>query len=252
MRALIALLSVLVLAACGGEDGNPDPVGAITAGAEDGAALWVTRDFGAEVVLTAEVPAGDSVLQALDRHTDVETRYGGRFVQAIGGLEGSLAEQRDWFFFVNGIEPGVGSAEIELRQGDVAWWDYRDWSRQEAAPIVVGAFPEPFLHGWDGERRPAEVEVPPGFEAEAEALLRVLGGAGGHGEPNVFRLVVEPGASGAALTARRGAADGSPATFTLTGSEEAVRAAAAALAADPSLVRYRYNARFDERGEVVE
>ena len=73
------------------------------------------------------------------------------------------------------------------------------------------------MHGWDGERRPVEVEAPPGFEAEAEALRRVLGGPGGDGEPNVFRLVIEQGAAGATLVARRGAADGSPVTFTLCG-----------------------------------
>jgi Domain of unknown function (DUF4430) len=259
-RALCALLVLLVVAGCGG-GGDGDSGGAASPAegngtaspAEvDGATVWVTRDAGAEVVLTASVPAGDSVLQALDRHADVETAYGGRFVQAVNGIEGSLDEQRDWFFFVNGIEPGVGAAEVELGEGDVAWWDYRDWSEQMAAPVVVGAFPEPFLHGWEGRRRPAEVDAPAALEAEANALLRVLGGSAGEGEPNVFRLEVEAGATGATLTARRGPGDGSPVTFTLAGSEEAVRAAATALAADPAIVRFRYTASFDERGEVVE
>ena len=44
----------------------------------------------------------------------------------------------------------------------------------------------------------------------------------------------------------------SPVTFTLAGSEPAVRAAAQALAEDPAVIRYRYTARFDEAGEVVE
>jgi hypothetical protein len=250
LRALAALLAVLVIAGCGGdEDGG---AGGGANASTGGAALWVTQDGGAEVVLTARVPAGDSVLQALDRRTDLETRYGGRFVQSVNGIQGSLAEQRDWFFFVNGIEPGVGSAEIELRSGDVAWWDYRDWSERMAAPIVVGAFPEPFLHGWDGKRRPAKVVAPAGFEAEAATLLRVLGGPDGEGAPNVFRLLVDQRASGATLRARRGAAEGSPATFTLSGSEGAVRAAARALGARPTIIRFRYTARFDETGEVVE
>ncbi len=252
MRALLALLTVLVLAGCGGSESGGGAAGDGGVAPDRAATLWVTRDFGSEVVLTAEVPAGDSVLQALDRHADIETRYGGRFVQAVDGIEGSLQDQRDWFFFVNGIEPGIGSADVELQPGDVAWWDYRDWSRREAASIVVGAFPEPFLHGWEGERRPAEVEAPAGFEREVRALSRTLGGRDGKGEPNVFRVVVEPGGSGARLTARRGAGDDSPATFTLSGSEEAVQAAAAALAEDPSIVRYRYTANFDEDGRVVE
>jgi hypothetical protein len=242
--ALAALLAVLALAGCGGGEDGSAPA------SSGGATLWVTQDAGAKVVLTAKVPVGDTVLQALDRHADLETSYGGRFVQAVNGIEGSLGGQHDWFYFVNGIEPGIGSDDVELREGDVAWWDYRDWSQRMAAPVVVGAFPEPFRHGWDGKRRPAEVIAPASLETEAEALLRVLGGSGGEGEPNVFRLVVDAGAEGATLLARRGPADGSPATFTLSGSEGAVRAAAQALAADPAIVRFRYIARFDASGNV--
>ena len=58
------------------------------------AQLWVTRDGGSEVILTTTVPAGLTVLQALDREADIETRYGGRYVQAIEGVEGSLARSR--------------------------------------------------------------------------------------------------------------------------------------------------------------
>jgi hypothetical protein len=220
----------------------------------------VTREAGAKVMLTTTVPAGESVLQALDRKTDITTRYGGRFVQSVDGIEGSLDQQRDWFYFVNGIEPGLGAGDVDLEPGDVAWWDYRDWRKQMEAPVVVGAFPEPFVHGWDGKRRPAKVVAPAGFDSEASALEHVLRGPGQTsntvsqaqgGGPNVFRLVVEPGADGATLTARRGAAEGSPVTFTLSGSEDAVRAAARALAANPAIVRYHYTARFDDAGDVA-
>ena len=89
-RAFCALLVVLALAACaGGEDGGS--AGAAQAAADGGATLWVTRETGAEVVVTAQVPAGDSALQALDRHADVETLYGGRFVQAVNGLGGAAS-----------------------------------------------------------------------------------------------------------------------------------------------------------------
>jgi hypothetical protein len=39
--------------------------------------------------------------------------------------------------------------------------------------------------------------------------------------------------------------------FTLTGTERAARRALDALLRDPTIVRYRYTARFDEGGEVV-
>ena len=119
-RALAAFLATLALAGCGGRGGSEDT--------GEAASLWVTRDRGAETILTAEVPAGLTVLQALDREADIETRYAGRFVQSIGGVEGSLSEKRDWFYFVNGIEPDVGAAEIRLRPGDIAWWDFRSWA----------------------------------------------------------------------------------------------------------------------------
>ncbi len=244
-HALLALLLALCLAACGAEGGST------AASGSDGAALWVTHDRGGDVVLTADVPAGLNAIQALDRRADIETRYGGRYVQSVNGVEGSLSKGRDWFYFVNGIEPDVGGVEVKLHGGDVVWWDFRAWSGDEDEPVVVGAFPEPFLHGWGGERRPAEVRAPPGLAGEAAELLGVLGGAAGDGEPNVFVLDPHPGAFGATLTARRGGSNDSPVTFTLTGSMAAVRAATEALADDPSIVRYRYEAEFDETGKVV-
>jgi hypothetical protein len=245
------LLVALAAAGCGGSAGGGE-ARAEGAGQGPTAQLWVTRDRGAEVLVDAVVPAGVNAIQALEEHADVETRYGGRFVQSIDGLEGSLEEQRDWFYFLNGIEADLGGAEVTVRAGDVLWWDLRSWSDQMRAPVVVGAFPEPFRRGWNGERRPAEVRGPPELDAEAAALLPVLGGADGRGEPNVFELRVVAGADGATLTARRGSANDSPVTFTLAGSLGAVRTAAEALARDPAIVRFRYEARFDEQGEPVE
>lgn len=251
-RLLAALAAALALAGCGGSGGGPGGA------SEDGtASLWVTTDRGAEVMLTATVPAGRSVLDALDAEAEIETRYGGRYVQAIEGVEGSLAGQRDWFFFVNGIEPDLGAAEVTLRPGDVAWWDFRSWAGDaQGQPVVVGAFPEPFHHGFGGVTRPVEVRGPPELAAEAEALRSLLAPAGEDperdaSEPHLFVLEVEPGAEGVTLTASRGPANDSPVTFRLAGPLGAVRAAAAALAADPAIVRYRYEARFDEAGRVV-
>ncbi len=107
--------------------------------------------------MAKKVPAGITAMDALRRGAKVETRYGGRFVKAINGLEGDVGKRRDWFFFVNGYDGDRSAADYTLRDGDVEWWDYRSWSKQQRVPIVVGAFPEPFLHGYDGKRRPAVV-----------------------------------------------------------------------------------------------
>lgn len=137
MRRPLVLLLALVLAGCG------------AGGREHGTAtLWVTRDRGEHVMYTGAIPAGLDGIQALDRTLKVKTRYGGRYVQAINGVSGSLAGQRDWFFFVNGIEGGRSAAEVHIHAGDVLWWDYRRWTPSTMSiPVVVGAYPHPFVDG---------------------------------------------------------------------------------------------------------
>jgi hypothetical protein len=148
MRRAAALLlaSAALAAGCGGEYGGTGK-----------ATVWVTRDRGKTVLLTKTVPAGLTAMQALRRVADVKTRFSGRFVQSIDGIEGSLSEQHDWFYFVNGIEADRSAVEYRLRDGDVEWWDYRSWRHKMQEPVVVGSFPEPFLHGYAGKVRPAAI-----------------------------------------------------------------------------------------------
>jgi Domain of unknown function (DUF4430) len=159
-RIVAATALLLLLAGCGP-----------AAGGEEGTAtLWVTHDRGAELVLADEVPAGQTLMRALAAKLDIETRYGGRFLQSVEGVAGSLERQRDWFWFVNGYEGDRSAAEYRLRDGDVAWWDFREWEREGEARVVVGAYPEPFLHGFAGERRPAVVRYEPSEESRAAQL----------------------------------------------------------------------------------
>ncbi len=121
--------------------------------------LWVTRDFGAEEIASfeADVGAGDSVMELLQKHLNVETEYGGGFVNAIEGLNSGYTgkagdEQRmqDWFFYINGILSGVGALDYVPADKDVIWWDYHPWGEISFAPAVIGAFPQPFLNGYRG------------------------------------------------------------------------------------------------------
>ena len=166
MRRFTLVALALVLAGCGGDEPSAGT-----------ATLWVTRDRGRAVLFEGKVPAGLTAIQALDRKLDIETRYGGRFVQAIEGVEADAAKQRDWFWYVNGIEGDRSAAEYRLHAGDVEWWDYRSWKRQMRVPVVVGAFPEPFLHGYRGRRGVVEVAVdpqPPHFVEPTLPVVRKL------------------------------------------------------------------------------
>ena len=81
----------------------------------------MTRDFGHEQLGTARIEnvrEDETVMRMLRSEFDIDTRYGGRFVQSIDGLEGAGAGgERDWFYWVNGVEGSVGAAEFELSPG---------------------------------------------------------------------------------------------------------------------------------------
>lgn len=226
---LVALLAATLLSGCGGDE---------RAGT---ATLWVTREEGRRVLVTAAVDAGQTAMQALDRETELETRYGGRYVQSVDGVAGSLDRGFDWFYFVNGFEGDRSAAEYRLRDGDVVWFDYRSWREQMRLPAVVGAFPEPFLHGYAGERRPTAVRYAvPELEEGARAIARIVRAdsvehastpvpRGAHAfvvaGDGPLRLTVDPH--------RLPARPGDPVTFVFSGD-------ARAFAADPSVVRFRY------------
>jgi hypothetical protein len=223
---LAALVLSLVLAGCGS---SPEVEGTAT--------LWITRDGGARVLYEGSVPAGLTVLQALDRHADVETRYGGRFVQAIDGVEGSLTGGRDWFYFVNGVASDRSAVEYKLRDGEIAWWDFRAWRGESEIRVVVGAFPEPLLHGFDGKRRPTVVRYSRSHQrASAEAIGRLVRARGVESAAvpvpagtNVVRIV-----DGRVRFSATASSTAGPFAFTIGGDE------AARLARDPTLARFRY------------
>ena len=197
-RALLAALLVAGLApaaGCGLGEGDERAGG--------GATLRVTRDFGrTEVgeVRLGSVREGQTVMRMLRSEFDVTTRFGGRFVQSIDGLEGEGAGgQVDWFYWVNGLEADKGAAEWEVLPGDHILWDHRDWSAAMRVPAIVGAYPEPFASGFGGKRRPVRVECEdadaPVCEAARAKLKREgvpTSGAsiGAPGTEEVTRLVV--------------------------------------------------------------
>ena len=227
---LFFVAAALLLGGCGGEQRGAGK-----------ASLWVTRDRGARVVLVAPVPAGLTAMRALDHAADLDRRFGGRFVQAIEGIEGGLSSQRDWFYFVNGIEGDRSATEYRLHPGDVLWWDFRSWQGRMREPVVVGAFPEPFRHGYAGRRRPAAVRYEAArLEPGARAIARVIGaqsvapaGVEAPADANVFVVARgRPRFSAAPRSSASGAGD--PVRFVFAGDAQR-------LARDPGMFRYRYS-----------
>jgi hypothetical protein len=149
----LALLLCLLVAGCGFGEGATR--GDVT--------LTVTRDFGAERLhegIDSETASeGDTVMRLLQENYEVETRYGGGFVQEIDGIAGGreAGERADWFYYVNGIEAPVGAAERRVTAGERVWWDHHRWGAAQRVPAVVGSFPEPFRTGIEGKRFPVKL-----------------------------------------------------------------------------------------------
>ena len=110
--------AALLLAGCG--------VG--QAGHQAPATAIITRDFGAVTVREAQVKTGSTVGAVLRGQPS-----GGRWV--------------------NGV---AAAGDTTIHGGDRVWADTTPASA--GTPAVVGSFPEPFLHGIDGERLPVRIE----------------------------------------------------------------------------------------------
>ena len=149
--ALAALLAaLLVMAACGGggERGTAASDGRTP---EDGEIrLVVSRDFGAEVLRDVVVPAEapTDVLRVLAENAELDTGYGGQFVNGIDGLKstfgGGSADAADWFYWVDGVLGDVGAADWKLKGGETVWWDYHRWADAMMLPLALHAFPRPY------------------------------------------------------------------------------------------------------------
>ncbi|MEK6326185.1 MAG: DUF4430 domain-containing protein [Actinomycetota bacterium] len=182
LAAAVALVCAIAAAGCGFGAGPAS---------EGTATLTVTRDYGSTTLVDAaqsDPPSSETVIRFLNREAEITTRYGGGFVQSIEGLAGTQSEGRryDWFFYVNGIESAVGSADVHVRGGDRIWWDYRDWTAAMRAPAVVGSWPEPFAQASaEGGRQPVRVECLAGGGA-CETAANRLAAAG-------VQATVEPG-----------------------------------------------------------
>ncbi len=172
IRTLAAAATAFALAAaagCGFGEGESS---------KGEAELRVTRDYGQDVLVEATIAdpsESDTVMRALDAEAEVETRFGGAFVQSIDGLEGGEEDGRkvDWFFYVNGIESSSGAADVTVEPGDEIWWDHRDWTDVMRVPAVVGSFPEPLAQASAEKPEPVSLECVEAEDACAAAGERL-------------------------------------------------------------------------------
>ena len=193
-RSLLALLVTLVLAlsACAGaqvpsrddvsaQSGTPMPSEATQT---DHVRVVVTIEFGAEQLVdqTLLLEPEMTALDALRRVADVETAYGGAFVEAIEGVgadgEQGDAGRGDWFYFMNGFLAKESAGQYVLRAGEVEHWDYRGWAFRSMVSATLQSFPTALAMGYNGTISPTIVAYDEAFVREAEGTATFLDTAG--------------------------------------------------------------------------
>lgn len=184
---LSVLLAAVMLCACSGnsfEPGSDMLASRLPQEEQDtiGSKIRIiaTRDFGQEIIFDRELePAGElSAMAALKRVAEVETTYGGGYVNSINGIysgfTGGGNVEKDWFIYVNGIQSNVGALDYILHPGDAEHWDFHDWSFNQSIPAIIGAYPEPFLHGYQGNIRPTLIVYSDSLREPAQGLENSL------------------------------------------------------------------------------
>jgi len=143
-----------------------------------------TQELGQSLMFddTIQVPPGTSAMDALKMVAEVETAFGGGFIDAIDGIRsrytGGGGEKGDWFICANGILSNTGALDYTVHGFDTLHCDFHGWSFRTFIPAIIGDFPEPFLHGYEGEVRPTVIVYENGFEDLAVEMGSVLYGLG--------------------------------------------------------------------------
>jgi len=139
-----------------------------------------TQNFGQQLMFDEilEVPSGMSAMAALQKVAEIETAYGGGFVDAINGVgsgfTGGQKAKMDWFVYINGIQSNTGALDYKLHDGDIQHWDFHDWSFHHFIPAIVGDFPEPFRYGYGGVIYPTIIVYQDGWEEDARRVADKL------------------------------------------------------------------------------
>jgi Domain of unknown function (DUF4430) len=170
--------------------------------------LLVTSEFGGRLVRRSgalHASEGETVERLLSGSYPVRTSSSDSHVASIDGLSATAAQpgqpEREWSYYVNGVQVDKPPAKRGVNPGDHVWWDLHAASHTAVTPALVGAYPEPFLNGVEGRRLPIRVECASVSQSACttvtESLRRAgvpaaVAGIGSGGAPETLRVMVGP------------------------------------------------------------
>lgn len=143
--------------------------------------VLITSDFGKAILKDEELKynANYSVLDYLENISEVETAYGGGFVNGIDGLRSGFTNQKnkvkkDWFFYANGIFSHLGALDYYPSPGEIVQWDYHLWEKSSSSSTLLSGFTEVFHSGYDGHKAHTTILYSEGFKDLGQTLSEFL------------------------------------------------------------------------------
>ncbi len=140
--------------------------------------LSVTEEFRNQIVQADYGEAKSrNVIQILKSHAEVKAEFGGSYVTSISNSKNREWKEEGnvhWFYYVNGVLAHVGASLYHPGSDDNIWWDLHPWDGKRYIGAVIGAWPEPFLHGYNGKVLPTRIWVTDPFEKDGRLLQKVL------------------------------------------------------------------------------
>ncbi len=148
--------------------------------AEPTVQLRISKNFRDQLSLTSlPLKEKDSVIDLLRRAAVIQTAYAGGFVTQINGIPEAFSnDQKNWFYYVNGILSQVGALQYRPDNGTQIWWDFHPWKDALYISAVVGAYPQPFVSGYEGVVPPTKLLMSEGFKEKVlilEKSMKALG-----------------------------------------------------------------------------
>ncbi len=142
----------------------------------------ISKDFGKEQLHDDEIPLNEntSVMEIMEENYEVETAYGGGFVNAVDGLKSGFTRNKDkrrktdWFYYINGMLTQVGAKNYYLKPGDTIIWDYHNWSSNMYLSTIIGSYPSNFINGYEDNILNTQIKSTNAFKRESEHLSKFL------------------------------------------------------------------------------
>lgn len=141
--------------------------------------LTVSKDFFNEIIFDKEVDLKNdySIMDILKEHTEVETSYGGSFVESINSYKSNFKDankdkKRDWFYYVNGYMADVSSADYLPKENDHIVFDYHPWSDKSYNNNLIASFENIFKNGYMDQTIPSEIIYQKEFEEQKNTIKK--------------------------------------------------------------------------------